>query len=128
MINISEKDDKTVFLGYRQMPDGTKGPAEVKQLCKKCGDVIIAVNGISVVGKTFREVVSHLQAKSAYTYVRFVNTECWQSVEFDMAIFTSFVISSSSQLPILLHRVLFNYLKMQRPPSMLKMKKVSDYY
>jgi hypothetical protein len=40
------------------MNDGSPGQAEIKQLARNPGDIITAVNGVSVVGKPFEEVVS----------------------------------------------------------------------
>ena len=51
-------DGKVVFFEYIRMPDGSPGPAETKQLVRNCGDIITAVNGVSVVNKSFDEVLS----------------------------------------------------------------------
>lgn len=57
------------------MPDGSKGPSEIKNLVRKHGDIIIAVNGRSTFGKTFKEVIPMLKESSTFTYVRFVHQE-----------------------------------------------------
>ena len=60
MLNVGDKDDCVAFMGYRELPDGSKCYAETNHLIKRLGDIIIAVNGRSCVGKTFKEViVSH---------------------------------------------------------------------
>jgi len=61
LLNVGEVDKNVAFLGYRQFPDGTRGPAEVKNLCRRHGDIIIAVNGKSLVGKPFKEVIPYLK-------------------------------------------------------------------
>jgi hypothetical protein len=51
LFNVGEIHEAVAFLGYRQFPDGTKGPAEVANLIKSIGDKIIAVNGVSAVSR-----------------------------------------------------------------------------
>ena len=57
MLNVGDKDGCVSFMGYRELPDGSKCFAETNRLIKRHGDIIIAVNGRSVVGKTFAEVI-----------------------------------------------------------------------
>jgi len=76
LLNVGEVDKNVAFLGYRQFPDGTKGPAEVKNLCKRNGDIIIAVNGKSLVGKPFKEVIPYLKESIRFAYIRFVHKDC----------------------------------------------------
>lgn len=57
MLNVGDKDDCVAFMGYRELPDGSKCFAETNRLIRKYGDIIIAVNGRSCVGKTFKEVI-----------------------------------------------------------------------
>lgn len=49
LINVGEVNGSVSFLGYRRLPDGSKGPAEVQNLLRESGDRIIAVNGVSTV-------------------------------------------------------------------------------
>lgn len=49
LMNVGEVNGSVAFLGYRQFPDGTKGPSEIKNIIKDSGDRIIAVDGISTV-------------------------------------------------------------------------------
>jgi len=61
LLNIGETGNeltRTLFLGYRRFPDGSKGSAEIFTLVKKYRDVITAVNGISIVGKSFKETLA----------------------------------------------------------------------
>lgn len=51
LMNVGEVDGSVAFLGYRQFPDGTKGPAEITNIIKSSGDKIISVDGISTVRK-----------------------------------------------------------------------------
>lgn len=53
LLNVGEFHKAVAFLGYRQFPDGTKGPAEVANLIKSTGDKIIAVDGVSAVSKNY---------------------------------------------------------------------------
>ena len=61
LLNIGETENeltRTLFLGYRRFPDGSKGSAEIFTLVKEYRDVITALNGISIVGKSFKETVA----------------------------------------------------------------------
>jgi len=49
LLNVGEVHKAVAFLGYRQFPDGSKGPAEIANLVKSVGDKIIAVDGVSAV-------------------------------------------------------------------------------
>jgi hypothetical protein len=51
LMNVGEVNGSVAFLGYRQFPDGTKGPAEITNIIKSSGDKIISVDGISTVRK-----------------------------------------------------------------------------
>jgi len=74
MMNVGEINGCVAFLGYRQFPDGSKGPAEVQNLIKSVGDKIIAVDGISTINKSFQEVISLLResGKNKMAYMRFL--------------------------------------------------------
>jgi hypothetical protein len=72
LLNVGEKDGAVQFLGYRQLPNG-KGPAELAQLVHNVGDLIIAVNGQSAVGKSFAEVIGLLKENITYAYIRFLS-------------------------------------------------------
>ncbi|KAL7543718.1 hypothetical protein ACHAXR_013003, partial [Thalassiosira sp. AJA248-18] len=76
LLNVGEVKGSVAFLGYRQMPDGRKGPSEIKRLIRREGDIIIAVNGKSTVGKTFKDVIPMLRESSTFAYMRFVHQEC----------------------------------------------------
>jgi hypothetical protein len=47
MMNVGEIHGSVAFLGYRNLPDGSKGPAEINNLIRTVGDKIIAVDGVS---------------------------------------------------------------------------------
>lgn len=49
LMNVGEVNGSVAFLGYRQFQDGSKGPAESKNIIKNSGDKIIAVDGTSTV-------------------------------------------------------------------------------
>jgi hypothetical protein len=49
LMNVGEVNGCVAFLGYRSLPDGSKGPAEVQNLIRNTGDKIISVDGISTV-------------------------------------------------------------------------------
>lgn len=74
MMNVGEINGSVAFLGYRPFPDGSKGPAEVKKLVRNVGDKIIAVDGVSTIGKSFKEVISMLKesGKNKFAYMRFL--------------------------------------------------------
>ena len=55
--NDERRIDYTVFMGYR-LGNGSKGTAEIFSLVKEKKDVITAVNGISLIDKSFKEVVA----------------------------------------------------------------------
>jgi hypothetical protein len=77
MMNVGEIHGSVAFLGYRQFPDGTKGPAEIANLIRNVGDKIIAVDGGSTVGKTFKEVIMMLResGKNKFAYMRFLENK-----------------------------------------------------
>lgn len=74
MMNVGEVHGSVAFLGYRQFPDGSKGPAELSNLIRNAGDKIIAVDGVSTVGKSFKDVIDMLResGKNKYAYMRFL--------------------------------------------------------
>lgn len=74
LLNVGEIHGSVAFLGYRQYPDGSQGPAELNSLIRNVGDKIIAVDGQSTVGKTFKEVIAMLResGKNRYAYMRFL--------------------------------------------------------
>jgi hypothetical protein len=72
LLNVGEVKGNVAFLGYRKMPDGSAGPSEIRRLVHNHGDIIIAVNGKSVVGKSFAQVIPHLKDVIAFAHVRFV--------------------------------------------------------
>ena len=68
MMNVGEMNGSVSFLGYRQFPDGTPGPAEQKGLIKSIGDKIIAVNGQSTSNMIFKEVIELLREAGKYSF------------------------------------------------------------
>lgn len=74
MMNVGEIHGSVSFLGYREFPDGTKGPAERANLIRNVGDKIIAVDGVTTVNKTFQEVIQLLRksGKNKFAYMRFL--------------------------------------------------------
>ena len=60
-----------VFMGYRLLRDGSKGPAELNRLVRSVGDAIIVVNGNNVVGKTFKQAALCIKKCHKFAYVRF---------------------------------------------------------
>jgi hypothetical protein len=77
MMNVGEIHGSVAFLGYRQFPDGSRGPAEVKKLIRNVGDKIIAVDGLSTVNKSFKEVIGFLResGKNKYAFMRFLENK-----------------------------------------------------
>lgn len=74
MMNVGEIQGSVAFLGYRAFPDGSKGPAELKNLIRSVGDKIIAVDGVSTVNKSFKEVIGLLResGKNQFAFMRFL--------------------------------------------------------
>lgn len=74
MMNVGEINGSVAFLGYRTFPDGSKGPAEIANLIRTVGDKIIAVDGVSTVGKSFKDVIMMLResGKHQFAYMRFL--------------------------------------------------------
>ena len=74
MMNVGEIHGSVAFLGYRQFPDGSKGPAELNSIIRNVGDKIIAVDGMSTIDKTFKEVILMLResGKNKYAFMRFL--------------------------------------------------------
>ena len=76
LLNVGESLGSVAFLGYRQLAEGSKGPSELQNLIRTKGDLIIAVNGKSTVGKTFKEVIPMLKESTTFAWVRFVHATC----------------------------------------------------
>jgi hypothetical protein len=76
MMNVGEMHGSVAFLGYRQFPDGSKGPAETARVVRNIGDKIIAVDGVSTIGKSFQDVINMLResGKNKFAYMRFLET------------------------------------------------------
>jgi Chromo (CHRromatin Organisation MOdifier) domain len=74
MMNVGEIHGSVAFLGYRIFPDGSKGPAEVANLIRNVGDKIIAVDGVSTVDKSFKDVILLLRdsGKNQFAFMRFL--------------------------------------------------------
>lgn len=74
MMNVGEINGSVAFLGYRAFPDGTKGPAEVQGLIRNVGDKIIAVDGVSTINLSFKEVILLLRksGKNKFAFMRFL--------------------------------------------------------
>ncbi len=85
MMNVGEIQGSVAFLGYRQFPDGSRGPAEIKNLLRGPGDKIIAVNGASTVNKSFKEVIGMLRdaGKKKYAIIRFLESR-YATIENDL--------------------------------------------
>jgi SNF2 family DNA or RNA helicase len=77
MMNVGEIHGSVAFLGYRAFPDGSKGPAEKNNLIRNVGDKIIAVDGVSTVSKSFKEVILLLResGKNKYAFMRFLENK-----------------------------------------------------
>jgi hypothetical protein len=77
MMNVGELTGCVAFLGYRQFPDGAKGPAELNKLVRGVGDKIIAVDGVSTINKSFKEVISLLResGKNEFALMRFLESK-----------------------------------------------------
>lgn len=76
MMNVGEIHGSVAFLGYRTFPDGSKGPAELRNLIRNVGDKIIAVDGVSTVNKSFKEVINLLResGKNQFSFMRFLES------------------------------------------------------
>lgn len=74
MLNVGEVKGTVAFLGYRRSADGAPGPSEMKRLVRSTGDAFIAVNGKSVVGKSFSEVIPYLKDVLTFAHVRFASS------------------------------------------------------
>ena len=85
MMNVGEIHGSVAFLGYRQFPDGSKGPAEIKNLLRGPGDKIIAVDGASTVKKSFKEVIGMLReaGKKKFAIIRFLESR-YATIENDL--------------------------------------------
>jgi hypothetical protein len=76
MMNVGEVHNSVAFLGYRKFPDGRRGPAEIANLVRGVGDVIIAVDGVSTIGKSFKDVIAMLResGENKFAYMRFLES------------------------------------------------------
>jgi len=63
------------FVGYRALPDGTKGPAEKQNLIHNNGDIILTVDGRHVECQTFNEIVAEPKKKKQATNFNNVKNE-----------------------------------------------------
>ena len=75
-LNVGEQNGGVAFVSYRRCADGTMCQAEIRNLVRKQGDIIIAVNGRSTVKKSFKEIIPMLRESSTFAYVRLVHMEC----------------------------------------------------
>ena len=77
MMNVGEIHGSVAFLGYRQFPDGSKGPAEVANIIRSVGDKIIAVDGQSTINKSFKDVIMLLKesGKNKFAFMRFLENK-----------------------------------------------------
>jgi len=60
MMNLVNKDGFASFTSYNKFKDGSKGPVELANLIG-VGDKIVAVNGVSMVSKSWNELIGFLQ-------------------------------------------------------------------
>lgn len=76
LMNVGEVHGSVSFLGYRTFPDGSKGPAEKSKLIRNVGDKIIAVDGNSTAGLSFKEVIALLResGKNQFSFMRFLES------------------------------------------------------
>ena len=74
MMNVGELNGSVSFLGYRRFEDGSMGPSEKRRLIRSSGDRIIAVDGMSAINKSFKEVIAILKesGKNSFAYMRFL--------------------------------------------------------
>jgi hypothetical protein len=74
MMNVGEIHGSVAFLGYRTFPDGSKGPAEIANIIRNVGDKIIAVDGVSTINKSFKEVILMLResGNNKFAFMRFL--------------------------------------------------------
>lgn len=77
MMNVGEINGSVAFLGYRQFQGGIKGPAEIQNLIKGQGDKIIAVDGVSTINKSFKEIIAMLResGKNKFAIMRFLESK-----------------------------------------------------
>lgn len=75
LINVAKvKKGGIAFLGYRQFPNGLKGLAELKNLVRY-GDIIIAVNGQSIVTNKLEESLAILKRSTQFAFLRLKHGE-----------------------------------------------------
>lgn len=77
MMNVGEIHGSVAFLGYRTFPDGSKGPAELCNLIRNVGDKIVAVDGVSTINKSFKDVILMLResGKNKFAFMRFLENK-----------------------------------------------------
>ena len=54
----------TRFVGYRTLPDGSQGPAEMQRLIRNIGDELLLVDGIHVSNEKFEDIIGLLKNHS----------------------------------------------------------------
>lgn len=65
LMNLTMAQGQCVaFSGYVRYSDGSIGPTEANRCIRQVGDVIIAINGESVIGMQFSDVVQRLRESS----------------------------------------------------------------
>ncbi|KAI2499807.1 Transcription factor S-II (TFIIS) [Fragilaria crotonensis] len=69
LMDVISKNECVAFKGYKRFPDGSMGPAELKKCIRNVGDIFVAVDGISVVGKSFPDVIQTLRESAQKPYV-----------------------------------------------------------
>jgi len=70
-LNIGNYQEKVVVLGFRPRDDGSKAALERSERVRE-NDVLVAVNGESVLDVPFREVIDKLGMTSGFMTLRFV--------------------------------------------------------
>jgi len=70
-LNIGNYQEKVVVMGFRPREDGSKAALEKSERVRE-NDVLVAVNGESVLNVPFREVIEKLGQTSHYMTLRFV--------------------------------------------------------
>jgi hypothetical protein len=61
-----------IVTGFRPTADGAKGPAELSGRIKK-GDILVAINGVSVLNMEFGDVIQIIRGLSSpFCYFRFL--------------------------------------------------------
>jgi len=84
MLKPISTESVVIFDGYAKQPDGHAGPAEVLQLFKNKGDVVIAINDCQIKGLTFPTILKLLK-----NYIKNKdNTEEGSMIKFQMMDYT----------------------------------------